>query len=218
MPARSRGWPADDGVADDVGEADLAAPGAAQVAVDDPAVDLEQLGRDVAEAGGGGDAEARLHVLDDAGGDARGSPRLGGLAVALSPPAVRPSWRPAWRPAWRVAWPRGRRCGARLRRRGVAPLGRPAAPLPAGAGVARRRSRRGRRHVVGVAAVVGEEVAPALAHRARIGEVLLVHLVDEPGVRAQRGGRFGGRWLRFVTRRRRPARRPGVGARGRVGV
>ena len=35
---------AHDGVADEVGEADLAAPGAAEVAVDDRAVDLEQLG------------------------------------------------------------------------------------------------------------------------------------------------------------------------------
>jgi hypothetical protein len=62
------------GVADEVGEADLAAAGAAQVAVDDLAVDLEQLGRDLAEAGGGGDAEAGLHVGDDAG---RAAPRMG---------------------------------------------------------------------------------------------------------------------------------------------
>ena len=42
----------DDGVADEVGEADLALTAAAAVAVDDLAVDLEQLGRNVAEAGG----------------------------------------------------------------------------------------------------------------------------------------------------------------------
>jgi hypothetical protein len=46
----------DDGEADDVGEADLAAPRAAEVAVDHAPVDLEQLGRHVTEAGGGGHA------------------------------------------------------------------------------------------------------------------------------------------------------------------
>ena len=56
-----------DGVADDVGEADLALPGARAVAVDDVAVDLEQLGRDVAEAGRRRHRQAALHV----GGDRR---------------------------------------------------------------------------------------------------------------------------------------------------
>ena len=42
-----------DRVADEVGEADLGLPGAGAEPVDDLAVDLEQLGRDVAEAGGG---------------------------------------------------------------------------------------------------------------------------------------------------------------------
>ena len=37
----------------------------------------------------------------------------------------------------------------------------------------------------GVAPVVGEEVLPALAHRRRVGQVLLVHLVDEPRVGAE---------------------------------
>ena len=66
----------DHGVADEVGEADLPAAGAAEVAVDDPPVDLEQLGRHQAEAGGGGDLEAGLHVADDPG---RGPPD--GLAL-----------------------------------------------------------------------------------------------------------------------------------------
>ena len=68
-----------DGVADDVGEADLPGAGAAQVAVDDLAVDLEQLGRDLAERGRRRHREARLHVGDDAGGGAaqRRAGRLG---------------------------------------------------------------------------------------------------------------------------------------------
>ena len=58
----------------------------------------------------------------------------------------------------------------------------------AGAGGA--TARRGRHRLRGgVAPVVGEEVLPALAHRRRVGEVLLVHLVDEPRVRAR--GRSG---------------------------
>ena len=56
-----------DGVADEVGEADLAHPAAGAVAVDDLAVDLEQLGRDVAEARRRRHGEAALHV----GGDRR---------------------------------------------------------------------------------------------------------------------------------------------------
>src|SRR4051794_23354158 len=55
-----------------------------------------------------------------------------------------------------------------------------------------RRGRRGRRDGGNLAAraqlvaVVGEEVAPRLAHRARVGEVPLVHVVDEPGVGSER--------------------------------
>ena len=45
--------------------------------------------------------------------------------------------------------------------------------------------RRGHGLRVGVAAVVGEEVPPALADRGRVGQVLLVHLVDQPGVGAE---------------------------------
>ena len=65
---------------DEVGEGHLAAAGAAEVAVDHPPVDLEELGRDAPEAGGGGDLEAGLHVGDDAGGRPadRLADRLGG--------------------------------------------------------------------------------------------------------------------------------------------
>jgi hypothetical protein len=57
MPGTASAIGAHDRVADEVGEADLAAA-VREVAVDDLAVDLEQLGRHVAEARGGGDVEA----------------------------------------------------------------------------------------------------------------------------------------------------------------
>ncbi len=56
-----------DGVADEMGEADLALTAAAAIAVDHLAVDLEQLGRDVAEACRGRHRQASFHV----GGDGR---------------------------------------------------------------------------------------------------------------------------------------------------
>ena len=68
---------ADDGVADEVGEADLGQPGALPEPVDHLAVDLEQLGGDVAEAGGGGNVQAALHVGGD--GRARAPDRLAGF-------------------------------------------------------------------------------------------------------------------------------------------
>jgi hypothetical protein len=67
----------DDGVADEVGEAHLPPAGAAEVAVDDPAVDLEELGRDLAEARRRGHAERGLHVDGRPGGRATERCRLG---------------------------------------------------------------------------------------------------------------------------------------------
>ena len=98
---------------DEVGEGHLPAAGAAEVAVDHPPVDLEQLGRDAPEAGGGGDLEAGLHVGDDAGG----------------------------RPADRLADRLGGRGGAgrRLRRRRRGGAARPGAAAPGAAGAGRRR-------------------------------------------------------------------------------
>ena len=58
----------DDGVADQVREGDLAAAGAGQVGVDDHAVVDQQLRRDGADAGGGGNLQAGDHV----GGDGLG--------------------------------------------------------------------------------------------------------------------------------------------------
>ena len=81
----------DHGVADDMGEADLAAPNTFQVVVEDPAVDLQELGRDLPEAGGRRYLEAGLHVA----GDQRGDPSqgdglgpvigVGGLLVGTAP-------------------------------------------------------------------------------------------------------------------------------------
>ena len=148
---------ADDRVADQVGERDLAAPGAAQVAVDHLTVDLEQAGRHLAEAGGRRYAEAGLHVGDDAGGRATDCLRLGvGGRVSRWCLAVR-------------APPRG---GGRCGRNGGR-LGRGGRHDGSGRG-----DRLGARR-----AVVGEELLPTGAHRGRVGAELLVDLVDEPFVR-----------------------------------
>ena len=72
---------ADDGVADQVREADLGQPGALAEPVDDLAVDLEQLGGNVAEARGGGDLEAAFHVGGDGGTGA--ADRLAGFRLGL---------------------------------------------------------------------------------------------------------------------------------------
>ena len=89
---------ADDGVADQVGEADLGEPGALAEPVDHLAVDLEQLGRHVAEAGGGRHVEAALHVRGDRRAGA--TDRLARSRSAAGAPAT---------------VPRGRRRGARRR-------------------------------------------------------------------------------------------------------
>src|SRR5690606_10091895 len=114
------------------------------VAVDDAAVDLEQLGGDDSEARGGGDAEARLHVGDDAGA---GTPDR--LALGLGGGGCGGGLRDA-----RGRGRGGRRLG-RCRRGGGRGLGG------------------GTRLGCGVALVVGEEVTPALAHRLRVRQVLL---------------------------------------------
>ena len=68
-----------DRVSDDVRETHLALTGATAVAVDDRAVHLEQLGRNVAEAGGGRNAKAAFHVGHDRhAGALDGFARVGG--------------------------------------------------------------------------------------------------------------------------------------------
>ena len=74
---RHRAQRLDEGVADEVGEGDLAAAGAGQVVVDDDAVVDEQLGGDGPHARGGGDVERGLHVGDDPGGRAAQGRHLG---------------------------------------------------------------------------------------------------------------------------------------------
>ena len=106
---------AHDRPADEVGEADLALPGAAAVAVDHLAVDLEQLGGDVAEAGRGRDREALRHVRRD--GRAGAADRLARVLAAA--PAQLPGRRVHPRPGrwtaarWRPARSRPVRAPAR---------------------------------------------------------------------------------------------------------
>src|SRR5581483_4238359 len=150
----------DDGVADEVGERHLPAPRPGQVVVQDLAVDLQQPGRHHPEAGGRGDGEAGLHVLDDAGPgapDGLGARREGG--------------------------------GNGLRRG----LGRGGGGLGLGLGGGLGLGRGGRRTVASLLPVVGEELAPTVAHGGRVFPVPLVHLVDEPIVGPERGS--GGVWL-----------------------
>ena len=59
---------ADDGVADEVGEADLGPGGAGQLVVEDLAVHLEEAGRDGADARRRRDAQAGLHIGHDPAG------------------------------------------------------------------------------------------------------------------------------------------------------
>ena len=174
-----------DGVADEVGEADLAATRATEVAVDDLAVDLEELGGDVAEARGRGDAEAGLHVLHDAG---RGATQR--LALGLG----------------RRGRGRGDHRRSRGRRRGHH-RGRCRSGALGGRG-----GRADRGDLVDLAPVVGEEVAPARTDRGGVGQVLLVHLVDQPGVGAH-GRRHRGFVRHHLGAYRRPPPSPGGGRR-----
>ena len=183
----------DDGVADEVGEADLGRPDAPEVAVDDLAVDLEQAGRHHPGAGGGGDAPGwppcwpRCGPPPPAGAGRRASPS----------PGRRPGRRPAGR-AGAGAWPRRRGRGRRRR---------PRAPAPAAPARRRRRPPAwplGRQRDA-LGPVVLEEVAPAGAHRRRIGPVPLVHLVDQTGVGPEAPG-GAGRTTNAALRSRRSGR------------
>ena len=140
-----------------MGEADLARAGAREVVVEDLAVDLEQLGGDDAHRGGGGHAEARLHVLDRAG---RGAAQRFGL-VAVEHQRSRPG--------------RGRRAGA----------GAGAGGAGAGAGgraPARPVARRRGSATVGGRGLAVEVVAPVAVDRGRVVEVALVQLLGQTRV------------------------------------
>ena len=129
--------PLDHRVADEMGEADLAARGALQLVVDDGAVDLEQLGRHHPHTGGRGHPERRLHVDHDAAGGARAAGRLAPLGAAGR--AGRGD-RTAVGPRWRTG-PGRSGAGGRLGR-----------PRPAPSGDERRSGR----------PVVGEELLPGV--------------------------------------------------------
>ena len=174
----------DDGEADEVGEADLAGrrPRASW---------LLRICRLTSSSRAGttrklvavGTLEAGRHVGDDPGGRA---------AAAASRPARGRRGRGAGGRAAR----RRRRAPARRRRVGGRRTGDAGAggvrPTPGctGSAACRRpgtRTGAARAGQVGAARpVVGEELPPALAHRRRVLAVLLVHLVDQPGVRAER--------------------------------
>ena len=202
---RRRGQRPDHGVADEVGEGDLAAAAAAEVVVDHDAVVDQQLGRDGAHARGGGHGQAGGHVGRGPGGGAA-QPDLGRV---LRGPAARGGRGRRCRP--------GRRALAPVRRTGAAgarPL-RPAAGC-AGAAAARRPAPAGAACALAVAArppaaavraaaprlgrpaawrlrrlrlVVGEEVPPGPVDRAGIRQVPLVKLVHQPFVGPEVGAR-----------------------------
>ena len=178
------------------------------VAVDDLAVDLEQLGRDVAEARRRRDGEAALHV----GGDRRAgaADRRARLRAALAgSPGCSVATGAAGAPVAFAGRPAlGGDAGSPSRLAGSA--GGAAAAPDACAGdrpgacarfvVDRRGRGRGSGGEGGVGrAVVGEELSPRLADRLRVLPELLVHLLDQPGVGAEPR-----------TRRRRRAHVPRV--------
>ncbi len=149
-----------DGVADEVGEADLARAAAGAVAVDHLAVDLEQLGGDLPEAGRRRHAEAALHVGGDHG---CGAPQ--DCPLRLGAPGTGRRLAGA-----RVAGGLGLICGSRRSRRGRF----------CGGGRCRFARRLRRRRFGRDRLVVGEELAPRLPDRLRVGAELLVHLLDQP--------------------------------------
>ena len=141
----------------------LPPPRAREVVVEDLAVDLEQLGRDGAHRRRGRDAEARLHVLDDAGRGA--AQRLRRLAVEHQRARSRPVRR-------------RRRPERGCRRRGAGP--------------AVRRSRCRGRPPSAAAGVVGEELAPVGVDR-RPGSPGSAGRAPRPARRSGRDRRSGSR-------------------------
>ena len=163
---------------------------------------------------GGRQLQRGVHVLGDRGGRAaqrdelraaarRRPARRAALAAAAgfgrrpglrAEPGRRGRRRPAARaagaaaPAAAAAGAAGRGRGGRSRR-GRVPRPRPRLRRGGGAGAARPRRpaplRRGGR-AAAVRLVVGEEVPPGSVYRVRVLEVLLVDLVDEPLVGAER--------------------------------
>ena len=197
-----------DGVADEVGEADLAEPAALAVAVDHLAVDLEQLGRDVAEAGRRRHGEAARHVGGDGGAGAadRGALLLGRLARLRrrdgrrgAPAAVAGAAGVGAVAAAGAGRARGGAVGAVAVRRARCRSATGSSSTSAGAGAEAWRLQGGVGRLV-----VGEELLPRLTDRLRVVPELLVHLLDQPGVGPEVGIRRRRRSRVQGTGRRRP--------------
>ena len=191
----------DDGVADDVGEAHLAAAAAGEVRVDDDAVVDQRLRRDGADRRRGRDLDRGLHVLHDLGGDAL---ERGVLVVRrrhVTEGAVALVARRRQRcvalgllrvELLRLALGGARRLGGLLCRRLllVARCLGGHRLLGSGSGLrarARRgRGRGGRRRGVRRARLIGrEELLPCGIHGVLVLAVLLEEFLDEPLVRAE---------------------------------
>ena len=171
-----------DRVADQVGERDLAHHLAAEVAVYDLAVDLQELGGDIAEARGRRHGQAGLHVDDDPGADASDRLAYGrvvGSRCRLGRGRVVGRIRrgSALRPGLALG-PSGHAGGGR--ERGHVGGGR----VDGGPGRG-RRSWRGGRGALRSRSLAFEEGAPGVVHRCRVGRPQVAHLVEDPGVGAQ---------------------------------
>ena len=180
---------------DQVGEADLGLATAGAEAVDHLAVDLEQLRRHVAEARGGGHRETALHVGGDRG--AGTADRLAGLVLRGG--RCRPGRRCRRSGSGcscgcrcRLGWSRRGRCRCRCRGSLGGSSGRSVAvgeavvgPVGLDHGLDLGGGRRRRGHARRLRPIVGEELPPRLAHRRRIVDELLVHLLHEPRVRPE---------------------------------
>ena len=155
------------GVADDVRETHLRPSGPRQLIVQDETVDLEEPRRHGPHAGRRGDGQAGLHVGDDPRGR---TAQRGGLLLSRRYRGCRSRGG-------------GRRHGGSLRGRSGRGLGR-------GRCACRRRGLGlGLRRRDGSGPVVGEELPPALADRVRVGQEAVVHVVDQPGIGAERAPR-----------------------------
>ncbi len=164
------------GVADQVGEADLAPVGSEELVVDHGAVDLEQLGRHHSHTCGRRDAQGRLHVGDDAGG--RPPQRRGFVVVGAPTTSRRHGGLRGDRRAGTCGDGGGRNRSRRWRgrRSGSRSLG----------GQGRRRNSRRRldRRRTGWP-IVGEELPPRVGDRGRIGAESVVHVLDQPRIRTE---------------------------------
>ena len=162
---------ADDGVADEVGEADLGQPGALAEAVDHLAVDLEQLGGHVAEAGGGRDRRGCAPCWRRSPRRRRGSACRVRVAAAGAP--SRHGSR-----QWSSAAGAGSASATGAGAGGAEPWSAAISRMRGEAAAAAATCGRLR-------AIVGEELLPRVADRIRIVDELFVHLLDEPRVRAE---------------------------------